>query len=204
MDLSNMVALLEKYETEESGAGKYVEVIMGWIDDVRALQRRLGECESNLLSVYDFAVFMVDNSSSVVTGAQGEEEGQGRSQKAGVEQGVRGGRGKGMKRAREPRESDGRGGSNKERRGERGGGKEETRETRAELGIGVLPVEPSGFSDDDGDLLLSDAFRERAFGPAHHQSVTRTAAQMGPESDGTTTTRQGNRASTREKRVPRR
>ena len=85
--------------------------------------------------------------------------------------------------------------------GEGGGGKEETCETRAELGIGVLPVEPSGFSDDDGDPL-SDAFRERAFGPAHHQSATRTAAHMGPESDGTTTTRQGNRASTREKRVP--
>jgi hypothetical protein len=52
--------------------------------------------------------------------------------------------------------------------------------------------------------LLTDAFRERAFGPAHHQSATRTAAHMGPESDGTTTTRQGNRASTREKRVQRR
>ena len=42
------------------------------------------------------------SSSSGVSGAQGEEEGQGRSQKAGVDQGVRGGRGKGMKRAREP------------------------------------------------------------------------------------------------------
>ena len=41
---------------------------------------------------------------------------------AAVSSGVRGGTGKGMKRAREPREGDGRGGSNKERRGERGGG----------------------------------------------------------------------------------
>ena len=35
----------------------------------------------------------------------------------------------------------------------------ETSETCAELGNGVLPVDPSGFSDDDGDLF-SDAFRE--------------------------------------------
>ena len=75
-----------------------------------------------------------------------------------------------------------------------------TSETRAELGIGVLPVEPSGFSDDDGDLF-SDTFRERAFAPVHDQSATRTAARMGPESDGTTT-QQGKRVSTREKRVP--
>ena len=169
-----------------------------------AVKKRQSKSRTSTVDMFETpATCTRPSSSSGVTGAQGEEEGQGRSQKAGVEQGVRGGRGKGMKRAREPRESDGRGGSNKERRGERGGGKEETRETRAELGIGVLPVEPSGFSDDDGDLLR-DAFRERAFGPAHNQSATRTAAHMGPESDGTTTTRQGNRASTREKRVPRR
>jgi len=60
-------------------------------------------------------------------------------------------------------------------------------------------------ADEDGATYMGvQQCRFGAFGPAHHQSATRTAAQMGPESDGTTTTRQGNRASTREKRVPRR
>ena len=44
-------------------------------------------------------------------------------------------------------------------------------------------MEPSGFSDDDGDLF-SDAFRERAFGPVYPQPGTRTAAHMGPEQQG--------------------
>ena len=61
LSLSKMAALLEKIETTAVGAKKYVEVIMGWIDDVRALQRRLGEKEADLLSIYDFGVFMVDN-----------------------------------------------------------------------------------------------------------------------------------------------
>ena len=88
-----------------------------------AVKKRQSKSRTSTVDMFETpATCTRPSSSSGVTGAQGEEEGQGRSQKAGVEQGVRGGRGKGMKRAREPREGDGRGGSNKERRGERGGG----------------------------------------------------------------------------------
>ena len=86
-----------------------------------AVKKRQSKSRTSTVDMFETpATCTRPSSSSGVTGAQGEEEGQGRSQKAGVEQGVRGGRGTGMKRAREPREGDGRGGSNKERRGERG------------------------------------------------------------------------------------
>jgi len=57
-----MTALIEKVDKSvEDGAAGYVEVIIGWVKDSRAMQRRLGEPDKNLLSIYDFAVFMVDN-----------------------------------------------------------------------------------------------------------------------------------------------
>lgn len=48
------------------------------------------------------------------------------------------------------------------------------------VGDVVVPVEPSGFSDDEGDLF-SDAFHERAFGPVQPQPARHTAARMGPD-----------------------
>jgi hypothetical protein len=69
-----------------------------------AVKKRQSKSRTSTVDMFETpATCTRPSSSSGVTGAQGEEEGQGRSQKAGVEQGVRGGRGKGMKRAREPR-----------------------------------------------------------------------------------------------------
>ena len=65
--LAKMAALLEKVDkTVAAGAEGYVEAILGWVEDVRALQQRLGEEDANLLSIYDFAVFMVGSLSCPV------------------------------------------------------------------------------------------------------------------------------------------
>jgi len=57
---TKMCGLLEKIEvTSESGAAGYVQGLLGWVGDIRALQKRQGETENNLLSIYDFAVWMV-------------------------------------------------------------------------------------------------------------------------------------------------
>ncbi len=59
---SKMSTLIEKIDkTSECGALGYVELILGWVDDVRSLQRRLGEKDEHLLNIYDVGVFMVDN-----------------------------------------------------------------------------------------------------------------------------------------------
>jgi hypothetical protein len=60
--IRKMVALIEKIAvTTAQGAESYVEAIAGLVEDIRALQRRQGEPDCNLLSVYDFVVWMVGN-----------------------------------------------------------------------------------------------------------------------------------------------